>query len=277
LIGYWLLVIGYWLLVPAALGGSVGMPSRNDTIGQTFGVYSTLKSVSLTAMMKIPSTSTNPPRIYFAFSLFPMRLFLLISLFITALLACQPASNHRTLPILGERDLSPSGDTIYRSVPDFRFIDQDSQVVTNATFAGKLYVVDFFFIHCPTICPKVKKNGLRIYEKYKNDDRVLMLSHSIDVRNDTVAALKSHARKLGIETSKWHLVTGDHDAIYSIADDYFSVATEDPDSPGGFDHSGRIILVDKDRHMRAFCDGTKAEEVDRFMRDIDELLAEQFK
>jgi len=200
----------------------------------------------------------------------------LVLLFAVALFAsCGPQSK-RSLPILGERDLSPSGDTIYRSVPDFSFVDQDSQAVTNATFAGKIYMVDFFFIHCPTICPKVKKNGLRLYEKYKNDDRVLMLSHSIDTKNDTVAALKRHAEKLDIDAKKWHLVTGDHDAIYGIADDYFSVAVVDKNVPGGFDHSGRIILVDKNRHVRAFCDGTNAEDVDRFMKDVDLLLEEQF-
>ena len=181
----------------------------------------------------------------------------------------------RVLPILGERQLV-QGDTVYPTIPDFAFVDQDSQMVTNATFAGKIYVADFFFIHCPTICPKVKANGLRIFEKYKNDDRVVLLSHSIDVKNDTVAALKRHADKLGITTARWHLVTGNHDAIYGIADDYFSVATEDPDVPGGFDHSGRLILVDKNRHVRSFCDGTDAKDVDRFMVDIDILLAEQF-
>ncbi len=181
----------------------------------------------------------------------------------------------RVLPILGERDVTPAGDTIYPTVPDFQFVDQDSQMVNNATFAGKSYVVDFFFIHCPTICPKVKANGLRIYNKFKADDRLLMLSHSIDVRNDTVAALKRHAEKLGIDSKKWHLVTGDHDAIYSIADNYFSVAKEDPSAPGGFDHSGRLILVDKNRHVRSFCDGTNAEDVDRFMKDIELLLNEK--
>ncbi len=205
-----------------------------------------------------------------------MKYFAFIVLIITTWAACLTSPEKRTLPILGERDISPGGDTIYRSVPDFSFIDQDSQLVTNATFAGKIYVVDFFFIHCPTICPRVKKNGLRLYEKYKNDGRVMLLSHSIDVRNDTVAALHRHAAKLGVDAKKWRLVTGDHDAIYSIADDYFSVAVEDPDSPGGFDHSGRLILVDKNRHVRSFCDGTNAEEVDRFMKDIDLLLEEQF-
>lgn len=198
-------------------------------------------------------------------------------LLIASFSACIGNQQPKVLPILGERDISPAGDTIYREVPDFQFVDQDSQIVNNATFAGKIYVVDFFFIHCPTICPKVKANGLRVYEKFKNDDRVLMLSHSIDVKNDTVAALKRHAEKLGIDSKKWHLVTGDHDAIYGIADDYFSVAKENPDLPGGFDHSGRLILVDKNKRVRSFCDGTDAEDVDRFMEDIQVLLSEQYK
>lgn len=205
-----------------------------------------------------------------------MKNILFTVLVVSGLAACFQTPEHRVLPILGERDISPAGDTMYPTVPDFSFVDQDSQVVTNATFAGKIYVVDFFFIHCPTICPKVKKNGLRLYEKYKNDERVVLLSHSIDTKHDTVAALHRHAQKLGIDSKKWHLVTGVKDEIYGIADNYFSVATEDPDAPGGFDHSGRLILVDKNRHVRSFCDGTDAADVDRFMKDIDVLLAEQF-
>lgn len=207
-----------------------------------------------------------------------MRLFHAILLFAACsvlLGSCLSSDSDKPLPILGERDISPAGDTVYPSIPDFQFVDQDSQMVNNATFAGKAYVVDFFFIHCPTICPKVKANGLRIYKRFKDNDGILMLSHSIDVRNDTVGALHSHAQKLGIDTKKWHLVTGDHDAIYGIADNYFSVAKEDPSAPGGFDHSGRMILVDKNRHVRAFCDGTNAESVDKFMDNIDRLLKEK--
>ncbi len=202
------------------------------------------------------------------------RFFVCATAIAVAVASCQDETSNRPLPILGERDIAANGDTIYPVIPDFSFIDQDSQVVNNATFAGKAYIADFFFIHCPTICPKVKANGLRIYEKFKNEDRLLILSHSIDVKNDTVAALRHHAEKLGIDSRKWHLVTGDHDAIYAIADDYFSVAKEDPSSPGGFDHSGRIILVDKNRHVRSFCDGTNAESVDKFMNDIEKLLKE---
>ncbi|MEI6410404.1 MAG: SCO family protein [Bacteroidota bacterium] len=198
--------------------------------------------------------------------------------FMICLLAsnCSSGSGKRVLPILGVRDVAPNGDTIYHKIPDFKFVDQDSQFVTNATFDGKIYVVDFFFIHCPTICPKVKANGLRIYEKYLNDDRFMLLSHTIDIKHDTVAALKRHADKLGIQSAKWRFVTGDHDAVYGIAEDYLSVAKEDDDAAGGFTHSGRIMLIDKNRHIRSYCDGTDAKDVDRFMKDIDLLLEEQF-
>ena len=189
------------------------------------------------------------------------------------LASCQ-SEKKGPLPILGNRDVTPTGDTIYPTVREFSFINQDSQLVNNATFSGKAYVVDFFFIHCPTICPKVKAQAKRVYDRFANEPNLLLLSHSIDTKNDTVAALHQYAKKLGIDSKRWHLVTGDHDAIYSIADDYFSVAQENPDAPGGFDHSGRLILVDKNRHVRAFCDGTDPESVDKFMEDIEQLLEE---
>jgi protein SCO1/2 len=177
------------------------------------------------------------------------------------------------LPILGEIDVV-NGDTIYHTVPEFSFINQDSQQITHADFAGRAYVVDFFFTSCPTICPKVKREMLRLYERYRDDDRIALLSHSIDVRRDTVGRLREYANGLGVSTPKWHFVTGDKQAIYAIADDYFSVAIEDDTAPGGFDHSGRLILVDGQGHVRAFCDGTDPASVDQFMKDIDRLLKE---
>ncbi len=179
------------------------------------------------------------------------------------------------LPIIGNWYVE-NGDTIYPVIADFRFIDQDSQWVTNETFAGKLYAVDFFFIHCPTICPKTVKQMKRVHDHFLNDDRVLLLNYSIDTRNDTVPALKRYAEKLGVSSDKWHFVTGDKDAIYEIADDYFSVAKEDPEAPGGFDHSGRLILVDGKGHVRSFCDGTDPQDVDRFIKDIEKLLREEY-
>ena len=178
------------------------------------------------------------------------------------------------LPILGNKDVLENGDTVYHFIPDFSFLDQDSNIITNQTFAGKVYVVDFFFIHCPSICPTVTKNMLRIYEHFENNPKVLLLAHSIDTKNDSIPALKAYAEKLNVKTEKWHFVTGDHDHIYELADDYFITAIVDDNVPGGFDHSGRLILVDENRHVRSFCDGTNVESVNKFMADIETLLNE---
>lgn len=184
-----------------------------------------------------------------------------------------PVEKVDRLPILGEYEII-DGDTVFHAIPDFSFINQDSSIVTNETFAGKAYVADFFFISCPTICPKTTKQMLRIHDKFKSDNRLALVAHSIDPKRDNVAALANYSRNLDVTSAKWHFLTGEKDELYDIADDYFSIAIEDPDAPGGFDHSGRLILVDKDRHIRSFCDGTDPADVDRFMEDIQILLDE---
>jgi protein SCO1/2 len=179
------------------------------------------------------------------------------------------------LPYIGFHETDPqTGDTIYHQIRDFTFIDQDSQMISNEYFDGKIYIADFFFTSCPTICPKVKAQMLRIYDRYANDDRVMLLSHTIDVKRDTVGKLKKYATGLGADSPKWRFVTGDKDKIYEITYDYVSTALEAPEVAGGFDHSGYILLVDKDRHLRAYADGTKEEKVDEFFGKIDRLLAE---
>jgi protein SCO1 len=202
-----------------------------------------------------------------------MSLRCLLFLLPLAVIGCQSADRCQTLPILGERDVV-NGDTVYHLIPAFRFVNQDSLWVTPASFAGKAYIADFFFISCPTICPKVKKQMLRVYHHFETDSRVLLLSHSIDVRHDTVPRLKAYSEGLGVDGSRWHFVTGDEGEIYDIADDYFSVAVRDANAPGGFDHSGRLILVDGLGQVRSFCDGTDERSVDQFIRDIECLLRE---
>ena len=184
-------------------------------------------------------------------------------------------SGCKPLPILGERDVQ-NGDTVYHTIPNFSFFNQDSLEVTNATFDNKLYVADFFFISCPTICPKVKKEMLRVYARFENEPRLSFLSHSIDVRHDTIPRLKAFSEKLSVDGTKWHFVTGEEEAIFGIADKYFSIAKADATAPGGFDHSGRLILVDTKGQVRSFCDGTDPASVDQFMKDIDCLLVQEF-
>ena len=181
------------------------------------------------------------------------------------------------LPIIGERlGFSTSGDTEYTQVPKFSFINQDSVTITNKDFDGKIYVVDFFFTHCPTICPKVTANMLRIYERFKDSSEVSLLSHSIDTKHDTVGRLHEYAEKLGVKAPKWHFITGNQDSIYGIADKYYLVIPSvDSTIEGGFNHDGRLVLVDKQKRVRSFCDGTDAEDVNRFMKDIEKLLKEK--
>ncbi len=180
----------------------------------------------------------------------------------------------KQLPILGERKIV-DGKTVFHQIPDFSFINQDSMVVNNATFKDKIYVVDFFFTSCPTICPKVKKQVLRLYDEFEKEPRLQFLSHSIDVKYDTQEKLNSYGKQLGISSDRWHLVTGVEDEIFEMADDYFIAAHHDSDAPGGFDHSGRLILVDQNRHVRGFAEGTEPESVTKFMGTIRMLLDEK--
>lgn len=197
------------------------------------------------------------------------------SLVLFVISSCSQGSDN-LLPIIGNISVV-TGDTLYHEIRDFRFVNQDSQWVTNETFAGKAYVADFFFTSCPTICPKVAKQMLRIYQKFEADDRLVLLSHTIDVKRDTVGKLKQYANGLGVLTERWHFVTGNHDTIYDMADDYFSTALVDEEAPGGFNHSGLLILVDDNRHVRSFCDGTSEEEVTRFMKDVEQLLRQEYR
>ena len=195
--------------------------------------------------------------------------------FTTSACFTQDETTTAPLPIIGERlGITEKGDTIYPTIPNFAFVNQNRDTVRNADFANKIYVVDFFFTHCPTICPKVTAQMLRVYAHFKDSSSVSLLSHTIDPKRDSVGRLRDYADRLGVSAPKWHFVTGETDSIYSIADDYFSIAKEDPKSPGGFDHSGRLILVDKKGRVRSFCDGTDAEDVDRFIKDVEKLCQE---
>ncbi|MBK9984177.1 MAG: SCO family protein [Saprospiraceae bacterium] len=183
---------------------------------------------------------------------------------------------NKALPILGNQDVV-NGDTIRHIVPDYLLTDQDSQQIRISGYGNKIFLADFFFISCPSICPKVQKQMLRLYDKYKDDNRVMLLSHTIDQRHDSVTVLHRYAQNLGIDTGKWKFLTAEKDSIFYLADQYFVSVVDDPSAPKGFDHSGRIILLDKNRHVRGFCEGTDPESVTAFFSTVDRLLAEEYK
>jgi len=200
-----------------------------------------------------------------------IKIFILISA-VAALLGCY-SDNTGELPRLGLPQII-NGDTIPHSIPDFTFMNQDSQWVSNETFSQAVYVADFFFTSCPTICPKLTRSMLRMHDHFEGREDVLFLSHTIDVRRDSIPRLKMYAENLGVSSDRWHFVTGDRDEIFDIAEDYMSIAIEDEDAPGGFDHSGWLILVDQNRHIRSYGDGTDDEAVDRLIKDMERLLRE---
>jgi protein SCO1 len=178
------------------------------------------------------------------------------------------------LPIFGEREVVGT-DTVFHKIGNFKFVDQDSAFVTNETFKDKIYVADFFFTSCRTICPIMKTQMLRVYDSLENDPEVLLLSHTIDPKYDTVGLLHDYADRLGVKSNKWHFVTGDQDSIYNIAQkSYFATAMEDRSEPDGFIHSGAFLLIDKQRRIRGKYDGTKEEEVNRLLGDIEKLKKE---
>ncbi len=192
------------------------------------------------------------------------------------LLACKDNVSKK-LPLLGRHEYIETDngtDTIFHTIKPFAFIDQDSAVITNATYEGKIYVSDFFFTSCPSICPLMKVQMLRIYEKYLDNPEVGILSHTIDPEYDDVARLKDYAERLDVTSDKWHFVTGLKDSIYNIAQTSYYIGVRDD---GSFEHSGKFVLVDKQKRIRGVYDGTDEEAIDKLLKDMDVLLLEYKK
>ncbi len=207
-----------------------------------------------------------------------IRISILISLIVVS---CSEVKNNFKLPVLGrpqiiEKNLDGTivKDTVPHTIAQFNFVDQDSSIITNETFKDQIYVADFFFTSCPTICPTMKQQMLRVYNEYLENPTVAFLSHTIDPEYDTVALLNDYATRLGVDSEKWHMVTGDKDAIYDIAEtSYMVVADDDPSAPGGYIHSGAFLLIDKERQIRGIYDGTKVDDVNLLIKDISWLLS----
>jgi protein SCO1/2 len=139
-----------------------------------------------------------------------------------------------------------------RKVPSFAFLNQDSVLVTDKDYLGKVYVVEFFFTTCPTICPVMTKNLVSLHNTFQNDEGFGVASFTINPRYDTPSVLKNYAKKYAIVDKDWHLLTGDRDEIYNLAQEgFYIVANEVEDAPGGFEHSGMFALVDKNGYIRS--------------------------
>ena len=160
----------------------------------------------------------------------------------------------------------------YHKVADFKFVNQNGKFVTQKDYENKIYVADFFFTTCRTICPIMTKNMADIQKAIRNNPKVMLLSHSVTPEIDSVSVLKKYALEKGVIDSKWNLVTGDKKEIYAMArKSYLAVKLGKPDELYDIVHTENFVLVDTKRRVRGFYDGTDPKEVERLIADIQWL------
>ena len=160
----------------------------------------------------------------------------------------------------------------YHTIADFALTNQNGKLVTQKDYENKIYIADFFFTTCPTICPIMTKNMAGIQDKILNDENVMLLSHSVTPDIDSVPQLKKYALEKGVKDSKWNLVTGDKQQIYELArKSYMAVKTDGDGGPYDMIHTENFILVDKERRIRGFYDGTDSEEMEKLLSDLEIL------
>ncbi|MEO7306038.1 MAG: SCO family protein [Ferruginibacter sp.] len=199
--------------------------------------------------------------------------------------ACKsnPSDKVLALPFINKPDFTPewipANDPAYKNIhtiPAFSFTNQNGETVTEKDVTGKIYVTDFIFTRCGGICPIMTTNMATLQERYKNDDGILLISHSVTPKMDSVAVLKRYAEAKGIISGKWHLLTGNEDQIYALAKkQYFAGDTIGYYQTGNeFLHTENFILVDRHRRIRGVYNGTLALEMERLMDDIATLKKE---
>ncbi len=165
----------------------------------------------------------------------------------------------------------------FHRIAEFEFINQNGKTVTHENFNGKIYVADFFFTTCPTICISMTDNLLKVQKEIQNNPNILLISHSVTPKIDSVSQLKKYAVEKGVNDKKWHLVTGDKKEIYELArKSYLAVKDEGDGGPFDMIHTENFILVDPDKRIRGFYDGTDSQEIQRLLSEIKILNSEYF-
>ena len=189
----------------------------------------------------------------------------------------------KTLPVMNPSDVNPElvDSTMqylskYHTIADFSFTNQNGLTITQKNYEGKIYVADFFFTTCQTICPIMTNNMLDIQKAIIDNPKVMLLSYSVLPEQDNVAALKKYAIEKGVNDSKWNLVTGNKKEIYKIArKSYLAVKTSNTSQMYDMVHTENLILIDTKKRIRGFYDGTKKEDIKKLIDDIAFLSKEE--
>ena len=164
----------------------------------------------------------------------------------------------------------------YHTIADFSFVNQNGKTVTQKDYDGKIYVADFFFTTCGSICPKMTSNLEDVQKAFADNPKVMLLSHTVFPETDSVSVLKDYAIKHNVDDKKWNLVTGDKKEIYTMArKSYLAVKLGKPEELYDMVHTENFILIDSKRRVRGFYDGTNKEEVQKLIEDINWLLSDE--
>ncbi|MBL1279826.1 MAG: SCO family protein [Fluviicola sp.] len=211
--------------------------------------------------------------------------FLLLSLGILAIASCGSAEEKiNPLPILGERDVDYQmidgkevADTIYHRVPDFKYLNQDSVLISSEDLKDKIWIVDFFFTSCPTICPPMTSNMNSLAEATSDlEENIQFLSFSIDPKRDTPSNLRKYIKARELNTKNWYLFSGEEDATHRLAKSFFNGAERNDEADGGFGHTDYFALVDTNGHVRGIYVGTDTEQMMLLENAIRKLLKEEY-
>ncbi|MFM9026908.1 MAG: SCO family protein [Bacteroidota bacterium] len=186
--------------------------------------------------------------------------------------------NHfKRLPVLGPVQVTASGDSVFHTIPDFHLTDQLGRPVSQKDLDGRIYVANFFFASCQSVCPPMNENMRRIQEKFKGIDDIRLVSYTVDPDNDTVQALAAYAKKLKADNDQWLFLTGPKDSIYDLARTGYLLPAAQRIQENDFFHSQDILLIDKEKRIRGIYDGTEKYEVDTLMDEIKVLMHEYFE
>jgi protein SCO1/2 len=194
--------------------------------------------------------------------------------------ACKFNDNKKVLPILGSRHAITKvvngqtvTDTVYQTIPPIKYINQYGDSISDKNLDGNIYVADFFFTTCPSICPIMQRNMLNVYNAFKDSTGFKIVSYTIDPQHDSVPVLKKYADKLGIGGNTWWLLQGHKNETYQVAKSYL-VSVQEKNPAGEYIHDGYFILIDKEKRIRGTYDGTNPDEVKKLIADIKILKAE---
>ncbi len=191
-------------------------------------------------------------------------------------------NNFRPLLIYGPKEALPANengtvDTLYHHIPSFNFTNQNAESYSSSQLDGNIYVANFFFATCPTICPKMSTNMLQVQDRFKDRKDLKLVSFTVNPGHDTPEVLKEYAQKVHANEEKWSFLTAPKDSIYNVAfNGFFVSAQKDSLAPGGFLHSGNLILIDWNGRIRGYFDGTSVSETNDLFDAIDILLVEKY-